>query len=314
LLQRTVLSESIAADTAVGHANAFVAAIESLGSITVNERLDIERAIALELERIAMHLGDLGNMNIGLAYQLASSVFGTLRTPVINYTQTWCGNRFGKGLTRVGGTHYPLTDQLIEKLLKLLDHVEARFTPMANRMFSLPSVLMRVENIGKVSEKQMRLIGAVGMTARMTNIPRDIRSTHATGAYKTYGLEVDTVEGGDVWARAMLRKQEIETSIEYIRVLVKKLEKSSALPNKPVAPKDLTLAPNALSISLVEGWRGEICHSIVTDKDGTIAHYKVKDPSMHNWFALALSLRDLEISDFPINNKSYNLSYCGHDL
>jgi Ni,Fe-hydrogenase III large subunit len=96
--------------------------------------------------------------------------------------------------------------------------------------------------------------------------------------------------------------------------LIKKLEKSSASHSKPVAPKDLTLTPNALSVSLVEGWRGEICHSIVTDKDGTIAHYKVKDPSMHNWFALALSLRDLEISDFPINNKSYNLSYCGHDL
>ena len=74
----------------------------------INERLEIERNIALELERIAMHVGDLGNLNIGLAYQLASCCFGTLRTPVINYTQTWCGNRFGKGMNRVGGSHYPI--------------------------------------------------------------------------------------------------------------------------------------------------------------------------------------------------------------
>ena len=70
--------------------------------------LDIERTIGLELERIAMHIGDLSNMCIGLAYQLGAAVFGALRTPTINYSQLWCGNRFGKGLIRVGGTHYPL--------------------------------------------------------------------------------------------------------------------------------------------------------------------------------------------------------------
>ena len=116
LIQRTVLSESIAGDTALGHSNAFVSMMESLGSVKVNQRLELERTIGLELERIAMHVGDLGNMNIGLAYQLASSVFGTLRTPVINYAQTWCGNRFGKGLNRVGGSHYPFTEELSDKL------------------------------------------------------------------------------------------------------------------------------------------------------------------------------------------------------
>jgi len=83
---------------------------------------------------------------------------------------------------------------------------------------------------------------------------------------------------------------------------------------KPLAEKELSLSPDSLCVSLVEGWRGELCHCAITDQEGKIIHYKVKDPSLHNWMALALSLRDLEISDFPINNKSYNLSYCGHDL
>jgi Ni,Fe-hydrogenase III large subunit len=314
LLQRTILSESIAGDTAVGHSTAFVTLMESMSSVSLNKRLEIERTIALELERIAMHIGDLGNMNIGLAYQLASSVFGTLRTPVINYTQTWCGNRFGKGLNRVGGTHYPLTEELIAKLEKLLDTFEKSFTPMSERLFSLSSALMRMENIGKVSQPQMQLIGAVGMTARMTGIPRDVRISHPFSAYKGHSITSDTLENGDVWARAYLRKLEIENSVKFIRHLISELKTLPENTSKPLPSAEIKLATNSLGISLVEGWRGETCHCAITDDNGVVMHYKVKDPSMHNWMALALSLRDLEISDFPINNKSYNLSYCGHDL
>jgi Ni,Fe-hydrogenase III large subunit len=314
LIQRTVLSESITGDTSVGHSAAFVHLIESLGKVEIEKRLEIERTIALELERIAMHVGDLGNMNIGLAYQLASSVFGTLRTPVINYSQTWCGNRFGKGINRVGGIHYPFTKDLQEKLIALLNRFEESFTPMCDRLFSLSSALMRLENIGTVTNNQMKLIGAVGMAARMAGIARDTRTSHPHAAYKYYPVDTETLENGDVWARAYLRKLEIENSIEYLRTLVKELNTLEEQWNKPILDSNLKLQPDSFAISLVEGWRGEICHCAITDSASEIAHYKVKDPSVHNWMALALSLRDLEISDFPINNKSYNLSYCGHDL
>jgi Ni,Fe-hydrogenase III large subunit len=313
LIQRTVLSESIAGDTALGHSLAFVSLMESLSGVVVSERLEIERTIALELERIAMHVGDLGNINIGMAYQLASSVFGTLRTPVINYAQTWCGNRFGKGLNRVGGSHYPLTQELREKLSDLLNRFESSFVPMADRTFSLSTFLMRAENIGKVTHQQMSLIGAVGMTARAAGMSRDLRSTHPFAAYQKYKIPTQTLTQGDVWARAMLRSMEVKDSIGFLRQLIDGVSKMKD-PEKPKLEKDIRLAPNTFAISMTEGWRGEICHCAVTNSDGGIMHYKVKDPSVHNWMALALSLRDLEISDFPINNKSYNLSYCGHDL
>lgn len=314
LLQRTVLSESIAGDTSVAHSNAFVSLMESLGSIQVSERVEMERAMALELERIAMHVGDIGNLNIGMAYQLASSVFGTLRTPVINYTQTWCGNRFGKGLNRVGGTHYPFTEDLADKLTLLLNKFESSFQPMMDRTFALPSFLMRAENIGKVTTNQMSLIGAVGMAARMVGIPRDIRITHPFGAFKKFKINSNTVEQGDVWARTMLRSLEVKDSIHFVRSLAPKVTEIITGSERPIDEKDLELRPDSFCISMVEGWRGEIVHCAITDAQGKIAHYKVKDPSVHNWMALALSLRNLEISDFPINNKSYNLSYCGHDL
>ena len=184
---------------------------------------------------------------------------------------------------------------------------------MSDRLFSLPSFLMRSENIGTVTENQMRLIGSVGMAARATGVPMDIRQSHPFSGYKKYTIDSQTLEQGDVWARMMLRSNEVRDSVEFVRDLARRWD-SSSTPQAPTPERDLSLTPNALCVSLVEGWRGEICHCALTDDRGAVAHYKIKDPSFHNWLALALSLRNLEISDFPINNKSYNLSYCGFDL
>ena len=113
---------------------------------------------------------------------------------------------------------------------------------------------------------------------------------------------------GDVFARAYVRWLEIQRSSEFIR------EQLAALPDGARHAEVGPLAPDRLVVSLVEGWRGEICHVALTDAAGRFAHYKVVDPSFHNWMGLALALRNQEISDFPLCNKSFNLSYCGHDL
>lgn len=313
LLQRTVLSESIAGDTAVGHACTFVMAIESNAGIKVATDLAIERTIALELERVAMALFDLSNLNVGTAYQLASSVYGALRTPVINYFQAWCGNRFGKGLIRVGGTHYPLTAALQERLKKLLDEVEWRSEEMSEKAFNLPSVQSRFEEIGKVTYRQMYLIGAVGQAAKAAGLQRDTRWSHPDTVYQSLDFKPILLSTGDVWARFLLRRLELIQSIGLIRQLLEAHETASVRP-QPMYDDKVNLKPNSLTISMNEGWRGEICHTMVIGGEGELIHYKIKDPSLHNWLALALSLRNLEISDFPINNKSYNLSYCGFDL
>ena len=152
------------------------------------------------------------------------------------------------------------------------------------------------------------------MAARMSGVKRDIRHSHPFASFSDIPYVPVMLEKGDVYARYYLRRLEIEESINYIRKVLD--EKSCFLSEAllPVPETNLNLSPVSISVSMVEGWRGEICHCAVTDEQGKIMHYKVKDPSMHNWKELELSLRDLEISDFPINNKSYNLSYCGHDL
>jgi len=311
-LQQNLLAENISGDTVIGHTTTFVQVLESLSNIEVSEQLDIERALALELERLAIHTGDIGALCVDAGYHLGANVFGVLRTPLINFMQAWCGNRFGKSLIRIGGTHFPFNQALKEELLQILNKFEKKFEEMVYLTYRLPSIQNRFDNVGVVSKKQAQLIGAVGLSARMTAIERDIRVSHPNKAYQKFPYITSLVNNGDVFARFILKKKEIRKSIAWIRRVLDTYNFSDEHITKPNYKTDFQ--KNRLAVSLVEAWRGEICHCAITDKQGQLIYYKIKDPSLHNWKALELSLRNVDISDFPINNKSYNLSYCGHDL
>jgi Ni,Fe-hydrogenase III large subunit len=309
LLQRITLAENIAGDSVAGHTVAFVNLWESLCGYSPCRDLQLARTIALELERIAVHTGGLGAMCTDIAYQLGSAVFGRLRTPLINYFQSWCGNRFAKGLIRAGKTNFPFTLELAEELSRVLYEFEPDFEEMCKELFSLPSALARFEKTGVITSAQASSIGTVGMTARASGINRDIRFSHPHDFYAELYHHPIISNHGDVYARARVRKKEITQSIGYLRELLQTFPETEEQPSAISAPQ-----PNSFTISLVEGWRGEICHCAVTGDYGELIHYKIKDPSFHNWLALALAVRNNEISDFPISNKSFDLSYCGHDL
>jgi len=149
------------------------------------------------------------------------------------------------------------------------------------------------------------------MAARSSGLKRDIRWSHPFQAFRDHKYEPVILEEGDVWARSMLRKNEVEKSFQVIRGLLSEYPGQEQGKNPRY---DLVLTPATIAISATEGWRGEIVHTAVTDEEGKIIRYKIKDPSVHNWMALAIAMRNQEISDFPLCNKSYNLSYCGHDL
>ena len=309
LLERTILAESIAGDTTVGHTTAFANLWESLAGYQSPEDLQFSRTLALELERIAIHTGDLSALCTDIAYQLGSSVFGRLRTPIVNYFQEWSGNRLAKGLIRVGKTNFPYNDQLAKRLESVFVAYEPDFNEMCTKLFKLPSALSRFERTGVVTLDEVKSIGTVGMAARMSGLNRDIRLSHPHNLYTTFEHQPIIKHHGDVYSRAQIRREEIWQSINYIKSLISKVPEF-----KRVVEPDLKPQANAFALSLVEGWRGEICHCTITNDKGELALYKVKDPSFHNWLALAQAVRNNEISDFPICNKSFNLSYCGHDL
>jgi len=168
--------------------------------------------------------------------------------------------------------------------------------------------MARLERTGIVNADQAERIGAVGLVARTSGLMRDIRWTHPYLLYGQMHHQPIIKHHGDVYSRTQIRKQEITQSIKYIRDLLKRIPDSQ--PDKSLRPP----MSDSFIVSLTEGWRGEICHCAITNGSGDLALYKIKDPSLHNWLALALAVRNNDISDFPICNKSFNLSYCGHDL
>jgi len=309
LLQRITLAENISGDSVAGHTTAFVNLWESLCNYQPGKDLQLARTLAMELERVAVHTGDLSAMCTDVAYQLGSAVFGRLRTPVINFFQKWCGNRLAKGLIRVGKTNFPFSNELGDELTKLFDDFEKDFEGMSEELFELPSALARFEKTGVIATDQAATIGTVGMSARMSGISRDIRSSHPHDFYIELQHEPIIKHHGDVYSRAQIRKEEIRQSIRYIRQLIQNVPQETDNLQQLSSPQ-----PNSFTIALTEGWRGEICHCAITDETGELAHYKIKDPSFHNWLAVGLAVRNNEISDFPICNKSFDLSYCGHDL
>lgn len=310
-LRQTLLAEGIAGDSAVSHATAYATTIEKLCGKRASMALDVERTVALELERMAMHIADTGALSMDVGYQLGQVACEALRTMTINTTQAWCGNRFGKGLIRPCGTNKPLTAEKVEMIRTNVKEIRRRYNEVREDIKSSPTLLSRFEECGIVPKAEMQRIGGVGMAARASGVKRDIRASHPYAAYSTEIAHESIVKRqGDVMSRLMIRSREVLQSADYIEQLL-----ASYTPAELSRPDyEAELAAEALSFSMVEGWRGEICHVAITDNKGVISTYKVKDPSLHNWLALAIAVRGEGISDFPICNKSFNLSYCGHDL
>ena len=312
-LQLTLLSECIAGDTAVGHALAFSQLTEALSGSVPDETLQVERIVALEMERMAVHAGDTAALCGDVGYQQGQAACEAIRTLIINSTQEWCGNRFGKGLIRPGGTNYPLSVEMIDNLTRNLEEIKRRFINVTDLIYSNAGILSRFENTGTVSLLQAMKSGAVGMAARTTGLSRDVRVSHPFQAYRHLHYNTALLESGDVLARGIMRKVEFELSYSVVIKLLAAVRDNTGI-ESPKPPSLLTLRPGMLGVSMTEGWRGEICHCGVTEADGNISTYRIKDPSVHNWMMLALAVRGAEISDFPVCNKSFNLSYCGHDL
>ena len=311
-LRQTLLAESIAGDSAVSHTTTFAHTIEKLSGKTPSEALETERAVALELERMALHIADTGALSTDVGYQLGQVACEALRTMTINTTQAWCGNRFGKGLIRPSGSNKPLTAAKRDMILKNVEEIARRYDEVKEDIKSSPTLLARFEQCGIVAKSDMQRIGGVGMAARASGLTRDIRTSHPYGVFADKIRHESIIKRqGDVMSRLTVRCNEVLQSAKYIGELLGGYTPAESMPRPDY---EAALAPDSLAFSLVEGWRGEICHVAITDSEGKIATYKVKDPSLHNWLALALAVRGEGISDFPICNKSFNLSYCGYDL
>jgi Ni,Fe-hydrogenase III large subunit len=300
--------ESAAGDTTIGHGQAYCIVMESLSGIKVPPRAEVLRGIALELERLANHTGDLGAIAGDVGYLPTASFCGRIRGDFLNMTAVLCGSRFGRGFLTPGGTVFDLTAAHRDDLLKRLADARRDLTGAVDLLWNSPSVMGRLEGTGIVTQESALELGLVGPAARASGIKRDVRNDYPFGIFRMTNLPVASSFHGDVCARTMIRWQEAQKSMDFIEEQLRQLPAGS---HRAGASR---LASGKLAVALTEGWRGEICHVAITDDNGCFSRYKIVDPSFHNWQGLAMALRGQQISDFPLCNKSFNLSYCGFDL
>ena len=313
LTSKRVLAESIVSDSAVINSMLYFNIVEKALQIEIPDRALAIRTIAVELEKVALHLSTLSGIANDIGYVMGAAFAGATRTYVINSLQSICGNRFGRGLMTSGGVAFDIDNELKNKLIDTLTMVRDRVSHLGHTMPESPGVRSRLEKTGIVSKETAAKIGLTGVAARASNVDVDARIFSDNRFYNAISNKTaaSDVRNGDVFARTYQRINEALNSLEFVLDLLKNLPDGEICANTTGK-----FQADSLIISIGEGPRGETVHMGITNKNATapFALYKVKDPSFINWFALALSVRNNQISDFPLCNKSFDLSYSGNDL
>lgn len=311
----TPLVESVVGDSAVAYAWAYNNALESLANQPVALATQASRAIGLELERVAIHLATLNGLATDIAYLQAAATYGRLRTAIINASQRACGNRFGRGWIRPGAAA-PIDAALRQDVLSTLQAFLPDFQQVNALMRTSRSVQARFQGVGTVSTQAARDLGLNGVVARASGLTLDVRHTLPGAAYHHAPMQPHAQATGDCWARMSQRMAEAQVSTQWLIDRLSDPALDLAATPAPFAcrPDRWALQAQALCVSLAEGVRGPVMVVLETNDHGQLVHAKMQDPSLVNWFGLAFALRNQAISDFPICNKSFDLSYCGNDL
>jgi Ni,Fe-hydrogenase III large subunit/Ni,Fe-hydrogenase III component G len=302
------LAQSISGDTAVGHSLAYAHAIERLAEITVPQRARALRVVLLELERLYNHTADIGALATDVAFTVPASRAQALREGLVRLQDQLFGTRLLRGTIALGGVTCDLPPQACDALRTHLQGFEKQFDGLIGLLVDAGTFTDRVDGTGVLSHQAARDLGIVGMAARASGVDGDLRRDHPNDAYEGLRFEVPIEEGGDVRARLMVRAREIEQSLVILQQVL------GALPDTPLAaPLPDRLPTSTGALGWVEAWRGPCTHWVATDDRGEISRVKITDPSFLNWPGLVQAVPGNIIPDFPVINKSFNLSYSGND-
>jgi Ni,Fe-hydrogenase III large subunit/Ni,Fe-hydrogenase III component G len=297
------LVERISGDTAVGHATAFCLAVEQALDWPVPERASTARVALLELERLYNHVADLGALCNDAGQGLLNAHALHLREKLLRLNARVTGSRLLRGAVVPGGAQLrelPAAEELRQ--------IGAEAAEIVSLALGHSAVHDRLSGTSVLTAEQVADIGVLGVAARASGIALDARRDHPF-ADATAGLDVVTQPDGDVLARFLVRAQEVQASIALLLRLLDGLAPGRYVGSGPEG----ATATRASGVGLVEGWRGTISHRVEISGH-RLTRLKVVDPSFFNWPALPVALVNTIVPDFPLTNKSFNLSYAGNDL
>jgi Ni,Fe-hydrogenase III large subunit/Ni,Fe-hydrogenase III component G len=302
------LAESISGDTAVGHALAYAHAIERLAGVEPPPRARHLRVVLLELERLYNHVSDIGAIATDVAFTVPASRAQALRERLVRIQERLFGSRTLRGTVALGGVKCDLTLGRRKELLLHLERLEEEFDDLVKLLIDSGTFTDRVDGTGVLAADVARDLGVVGIAARASGLDLDSRRDQPHDAYSGLRFVVPVEEGGDVRARLMVRAREVEQSLSILRQVLQGLAEGHVLGALPDV-----LPARSSALGWAEGWRGECLHWVATDDHGRLGRVKVTDPSSKNWPALVRAVPGNIVPDFPVINKSFNLSYSGND-
>jgi Ni,Fe-hydrogenase III large subunit/Ni,Fe-hydrogenase III component G len=302
------LAGRISGDSTVAYAWAYAMAAESVSSVTPPERALWLRALLLERERLANHLGDLGALgnDAGLAFGLAQ--FSCLKEDLLRTNATLFGHRYLMDSIVPGGVANDLDEVGAARLLAELDVLDQTVRRLHHIYDDHAGLQDRFIGTGRVPPELAVHLGLCGLAGRASAQAWDLRAQFPTAPYDHLEVQMATHRNGDVAARVTVRFDEVSESIRLCRLMLKALPGGAILTPLPTAPD------NAMGVGWVEGWRGEVFVALETGPDNRIRRLHPHDPSWQNWPLIEHAVMDNIVPDFPLINKSFNLSYSGHDL
>jgi Ni,Fe-hydrogenase III large subunit/Ni,Fe-hydrogenase III component G len=303
------LAERISGDSSFSHALAFCHAIERMHEIAIPQRALLIRTKLLELERICNHIGDIGSILLDVGFSVGASRAFHLKEKFMHLNEILTGSRLLRGMAAIGGVRRHIEDTLAkrETMQEALKNGQEAFEGLVDLLMSSSTVLDRLESTGALSHKDAYRLGVVGIAGRASGIDRDLRRDHPHCAYPYLQFHSVLRDEGDVFARLDVRIDEVRESFR----LLEQLRRQHV--DQPIKATLHPPAPDRCALGYVEGWRGEIVHWVMIGKDGNIYRWKITDPSFHNWRGLKIAVRHNIVPDFPVINKSFNLSYSGND-
>ena len=309
LMEAVPLAERVSGDTSVGHSLAYCQAVEMLLGITVPPRARYLRSLFLELERVHNHIGDIGAICNDTAYALAHAHCGRMKEQLMQLNDRLTGSRFLRGVNSVGGVSIDLSGVQLSQVEAELQAIEQEFSGIEKILFANASLTERLENTGVLAESIAWDHAVMGVVGRASGIDRDLRRDRPFAAYHECPPAVAVYRYGDVRARMRVRMDEVHESIRLIHALRRQLPMGPLITRPAEHP-----TPGQWAISAVEGWRGEIFYVVMAGEEGRIHRCKVWDPSFVHWPAIQWAAVGNIVPDFPLINKSFNLSYAGNDL
>jgi len=300
-----MIAESVSGDNCFAHAVAYSQAVENACRAEVPPRASAIRLIGLELERLVSHISDLGGLCTDVGFSVAAAYAARLKEFLLRASADCTGTRYWRGIAVPGGLRFDLDSEKVLGLSQAVSLAARQFADLARVILGTPSIQNRFETAGVVSLEVARDLAVVGPVARASGIDLDVRRDHPYGHYKSAQFEVPVTHYGDVMARAKIRIKEAAISARLIQQIAGALPIGSVL-----APLELDGAMHGSSA--VESPRGELFYWL-QGRDGRLTRCHIKSPSFQNWPAMPFAIADNIIADFPLINKSFNLSYSGCD-